>query len=207
MQVFHQPSWVLWEQQGQILLPGTGTGTAHLCPRVPRAAAKHWVGQAHTFHGPRVLRLLFSHSGYAQELGARSCCEHCPGRSLCRAFVTADKSLCVAAGICLQVKIWLRVFNIIKGPALHCGAILAPWIHCKCVWWIQGIHSITSSIQLPTSFSFSLQFYELCYQHCIWVPHPLQLLRIVKWSHTERWESKMHTGGLLTMCFQCLSVI
>lgn len=132
MQVLNLPSWALWEQQGQILLPATGTGTAHLCPRAPRAAqSSSFVEQAHAFHGPRVVRLLTWHKMCAQKPRARSCCEHCPGRSLCRRFVTVDKSLFVAAAICLQVKIWLRVINIIKGPTLHCGVILAPWIHCK----------------------------------------------------------------------------
>lgn len=30
---------------------------------------------------------------------------------------------------------------------------------------------------------------------------PLQLLSTVRWSHTEKWESRMHTGG--GVCWQC----
>lgn len=108
----------------------------------------------------------------------------------------------MAAGICLQVKIWLRVINIIKGPTLHCGAVLAPWSHCKWVWWIQGIHRATSSIS-PSTHVIQLFFAVL--SSLLSVLHlsasPLtasQHSEVI--THCDKWESKIQTEGV---CWQC----
>lgn len=74
-----------------------------------------------------------------------------PAVSTALCSLTIDKSLCVTAGICVQVKIWFMVINIIKGPTLHCGVILAPGVNENvAVEFNESMGPPLPSVQLPT---------------------------------------------------------